>query len=195
MQIVYNHIRDIEVAPRPLQATDTPLVISRIPEFEVVRLRELAVYDECLMTHEHPILETFQGECLRCGQMARGDKSTLAVDKIGLPVHYARIVVVDYLSCKQFKCVRRVKRVASIKKYELVALCRVHGLVHGVVYPFVGTRIYARLRDARVYCEFKCAVGRYAVHYDVLEEGAGLFLDALQCCRECGGGVVCYGYY
>lgn len=48
------------------------------------------------------------------------------------------IVVVDYLSCKQFKCVRRVKRVARIKKYEIVALCRVHSLVMASYIPLSG---------------------------------------------------------
>lgn len=121
-----------------LQADYGPLVVGGIAVSEVVEGGYAAQHGHGLVAYDHAVGETVAGEAFGSTEVARAEDAAFGVDEHGLSVDYAGIVVGHDGVGIDTEGVGRVKAVAGVEEYQVVALGIGDGPVHGVVDSVVG---------------------------------------------------------
>lgn len=65
MQEIDYSLIQVIVAVRALKASDTPLIIGRIPDASIIIIGDFSKYTECLVTYKHSIFKTIKGQHFR----------------------------------------------------------------------------------------------------------------------------------
>ena len=63
-EIIDEYLPGIDIPARVLEAANTPLIIGRIPIFEIIHADDAPQWNKCLMTDKHTFREALERQCL-----------------------------------------------------------------------------------------------------------------------------------
>lgn len=110
---------------------DAPIIVGAEAILQVVFRHDVAPGNECLMTHEHTMLETVGSEMLGRSEMPLAHNLALRVDELRLTVNHRDVVTRFFGNAA--KRVIGCESVTGIKKHEIRAACARNRLVHSIV--------------------------------------------------------------